>query len=616
MAKKKTFKLDKLAEEIQSRYQTSFDGLVEKRALWTEAENIFSNKLSDAISDTTKSQVMDQKLSTMILEREARVMNKMSIGKFKPISGDDIASSRIMELMMEKYILPNANAQFPMLTKLRMMDRYSNIYGNMFAMVDWDVKRNGYVGPDLWLLAIRDVFPQVGAVSIDDSDYIIVRTWKPLSYFENLPKNGNWKNLDKIIERLKDSSGDKSRRGSEHKSTREDQYGSNAQNAREKGYFEVLTQYERDRWIDYVPTAGLEFRDIDNPNDDKELPVVCKYSIPLIDDFMGMGDMERGKPMQYTLNSLWNLYLDAIKISIFPPTILNKDNIIASTIKWGAGAKWMVRNSVGNSVQQLSINPRGIESFQATYQTVTASLLNMFGTTNTSTTTETDPGFGKTPIALRMQRERESSKDNTDRFYMEQTLSQVMRKFANMWSKKQPKTTTLRMFRREIEDLKTLYPEVEDMYDDKSGKLTLDKNVTGSTLYDYEIVSGSTYAIDEEKQQMSLKEMFAILTQGLQFDPQGNVTSPVLAKMESEGTTVKMGELFSRIMAGSGITDWTKIVIDKGNQQQQREVTPEEEQSMERDQEQFLKVLQGMEMGQQGSINQVPQQPQPQVQPI
>jgi len=77
MAKKKlTYKRGKLAEQIQSRYQVSFDSLVEKRALWTEAENIFSNKLADGISSKTKSQVIDPKLSTMILEREARVMNK------------------------------------------------------------------------------------------------------------------------------------------------------------------------------------------------------------------------------------------------------------------------------------------------------------------------------------------------------------------------------------------------------------------------------------------------------------------------------------------------------------------------------------------------------------
>lgn len=602
--------MGKLEDQIQTHYQTSFDSLATKRTMWDEAEAIFNNKLNDAISSKTKSQVMDQKLSTMIMEREARVMSKLPMGKFRPVSGDDIASTQIMNLIMDKYILPNAKAQFPFLTKLRMMDRYSNIYGNMFAMVDWDIKKNGYIGPDLWLLAIRDVFPQVGAVSLDDSERIVVRTWKPISYFEGLGKGKTWKNVGQIIEKLSKLNGDKSNKGSDEKSVRETQQENDTQEGKGAGYFQVLTMFERDRWVDYVPSAHLVLRDIENPNKDGELPIVCKYSIPMIDDFMGMGDMERGKTMQYTLNSLWNLYLDAIKISIFPPTILNKDNIIASTIKWGAGAKWLVRNSVGNSVQQLAINPRGIDSFQSTYQTLNASLLNMFGTSDTSVTAGTDPGFGKTPQALAMQQSRESAKDNVDRFYMEQTLSDIMRKFANLWSKKQPSSTVIRMFSKELEDLAKVYPEAKDMYNVQTGKLTVNKKITGSTLYDYEIVPGSTYAINEEKQQAALREMFAMISQGLAMGQDGKVTSPLLAKMEEEGKKVQLGELFTRIISGSGIMDWSKIVVDSEDAQQSREVTPEEEQAMQADQEQFLTMLQGMQGGQGGSINQIPPQGQ------
>lgn len=611
------FFMGKLEDQIQTHFQNSSDSLATKRVLWDEAESIFSNKLNDAVSAKTKSQVMDQKLSTMILEREARVMSKLPLGKFRPISGDDIASNRIMNLIMEKYILPNAKAQFPFLTKLRMMDRYSNIYGNMFAMVDWDIKKNGYIGPDLWLLAIRDVFPQVGAVSIDDSDRIVVRTWKSLPYFKGLGK-GKWKNVPQIVEKLSKLNGEKSAKDSEDESIREQETQVKANEAKGSGYFQVLTMFERDRWVDYVPAANMILRDIKNPNDDGEIPIVCKYSIPLIDDFMGMGDMERGKTMQYTLNSLWNLYLDAIKISIFPPTILNKDNIIASTIKWGAGAKWLVRNSVGNSVQQLAINPRGIDSFQSTYQTLNASLLNMFGTSDTSVTAGTDPGFGKTPQALAMQQQRESAKDNVDRFYMEQTLTDIMRKMANLWSKKQPSSTVIRMFRKEVEDLALVYPEIDKMYNVRTGKLTLNKKITGSTLYDYEIIPGSTYAIDEEKQQASLKEMFALLAKDLQVGQDGKVNSPLLMKMKEEGKDIKLSEILLRIISGSGIVDWSKIINDGGESQDNRTVTPEDEQSLQADQEQFLQMLQGIQ-GQGGQINQIPPQDQmagqPPVQP-
>lgn len=568
--------------------------------MWDEVEGIFSNRLDDSLSARSKSQVLDQKLSGMILEREARVMNKVAVGKFRPISSNDIASSHILGMTVDRYLIPNMNAQFPFLTKLRMLDRYSNIYGNSFALIDWDIKKNGYVGPDMWLLPIRDVFPQYGAVSLEDSDHFIVRTWKSLPWFESLdPKV--YKNVGKIIEKLKNSSG--TQKDTQDKSRREENEYPGVQFPKGRGYFEILTQYEGDRWIDYVPAADEILRDIKNPHDNGELPVVCKHSIPLIDDFMGMGDMERGKTMQYTLNSLWNLYLDAIKISIFPPTILNKDNIIASTIKWGPGAKWMVRNSVGNSVQQLAINPRGIESFQTTYQTVNASLLNLFGTTDTSVTSATDPGFGRTPQALKYQAERENSKDSVDRFYMEQALTQIMRKVGNLWSKKQPSSITVRLFKPEIEALAAEYPEIKEHYNEKSGKLTINRKMTGSTLYDYDIVSGSTYAPDQKAQQEALNQLLALLTQNMQVGQDGKVTSPLIMKMQEEGREVNISEIISHIMADANIKDLGKIIIDK--RVVGTEVTPEEQAQLEADQQEFIQMLQGM----QGSVNEVPPQP-------
>ena len=44
--------------------------------------------------------------------------------------------------------------------------------------------------------------------------------------------------------------------------------------AKNSGYFEVLTQYEKDRWVDFCVDADMEFRDQKNPHDDDELPVV------------------------------------------------------------------------------------------------------------------------------------------------------------------------------------------------------------------------------------------------------------------------------------------------------------------------------------------------------
>lgn len=572
--------------------------MITKRNLWTDVEKLFHNQLVSSIATGSKSRVFDPKLTTLVLERGYRVMSQLPTGKVRAISTNDQATSTMMNLILDKYIIPHANAQFDFLTKLRMIDVYSNLYGNFFALVDWDIKKNGYIGPDLWLLNIRDIFPQVGAVSIEDSDYIIVRTWKPLSYFEGLSKQNGFKNVGKIITKLKDLSGSKQNRSDDEKSAREKNQYPSAIAAKEAGYFEVLTQYEGDRWVDFCVDADLEFRDIKNPHDNGELPVVCKYSIPLIDDFMGMGDFERGKSMQMVVNSIWNLYLDATKMSIFPPMILNKDNIAAmSSIKYGAAEKWLGRGQINNVAQPVNLSPKGIETFNNTYQVANAALLNMFGTSDTTVTSQTEAGFGKTPEALRMQGARENTRDNADRFYMEQFLKKVMTKMVNLVSKKQMGPITFRLFGDDFEKIKRTNPELEENFDIKTGKLTIDKEKTGSVVYDYEIVSGSTYAVDQQSQQQNMVMLLQLL-----------LKSPELIQMISqEGYTIKMGELFKRVISNSGVQDWDKILEEKTEQEKAEAV-------LQDDAERLAMAIEQMQM-QQGPVganmnmNQIPTPP-------
>ena len=582
-----------ITQEIKTRQQAAFDSLKQKRILWDRSEQLFHNQLNDEISSERKSQVFDPKLSTLTIERSYRVMAQLATGKVRGVSKNDIGGAKLKNLILDKYVVPNANSQFDFLTKLRMADMYSNIYGNFFALIDWVVKPNGYIGPDMWLLNIRDVFPQVGAVSIEDSDYIIIRTWRPLSFFENLPKEG-YKNQDKILAKLKGLSGSKHVRDSENVSKREENQYSDSAPAKGKGYFEVLTQYEGDRWVDYCAEADMEFRDQKNPHEDNDLPVKCKYSIPLLDDFMGLSDFERGGSMQMVINSVWNLYLDAVKMSIFPPVMINKDNVAAeSSFKWGPAEKWLGRNQVDNIARTIQLSPKGIETFNNTYQVANAAILNLFGTTDTATTAETSPEFGKTPKALTLQQNRENTRDKADRFYMEQFVKSVMKKFVNLISKKQKSAITVRIFEDEINELKRSYPEIDEIYNKKTGKISI--KPTESVLYDYEIVSGSTFATDQKTQQDNITQLITLYIQAQ--TPQGNMFEDAL---QNQGFDFNFGELMKRLISNSGIQDWDKILIEK---------TPEENAKtiLDSHAQQFAQAMQGGMQGQ--NMNAIPPQP-------
>lgn len=552
------------AATIRSFKQNAEDYLKIKRLGWDKAEQLFYQQNNDAVSTNTKSQVFDPKLSTLAIERSYRVMAQLQTGHVTGISKGDIGDAMLKDLILDKYVIPNATAQFDFLTKMRMVDLYSNIYGNFFSLIDWDIKPNGYMGPDVWLLNIRDVFPQVGAVSLDDSDKIVIRTWRSIEFFKSKAKDKDYINIGKIVTKLTNLAGSKqSRNPSTSKTERETQDYPSSMPAKNAGYYEVLTMFERDKWTDYCSDADLIFRERANPQDDGDFPVKCKYSIPLLDDFMGMSDFERGASMQMTINSAWNLYLDAVKMSIFPPILINKDNIASmSSITQTAAAKWLVKNQIDNAAMPLNLSPQGIQTFNNVYQVATASILNMFGSSETATTSGTDPSFGKTPDALQMQAQRENTRDNADRFYMEQYLIGVMKKFTNLVAKKQTTAITLRLFKEEIQDLAKSYPEIKDLYDEKTNKLTIKKG-KNDTLYDYEIVSGSTYAVDQQTQQKNLAGLLTLFQQAQ--TPQGNM---LIEQLKQDGYEFNFGELLKRIISNSGIQDWDKILTQLTPEQQ------------------------------------------------
>jgi hypothetical protein len=584
-----------LSSEIISQKEVAFRTLATKREMWDKVEQLFHGQLNDQISELSGSQVFDPTLATLTIERGYRVMGQLGTGKVRGISKNDVGSAKLMNLVLDKYVVPNAKAQFDFLTKLRMVDIYSNIYGAFFVMIDWDVRPDGYVGPDMWLLNIRDVFPQVGAVSLEDSDYIITRTWRPLSYFKGLKQQDGFKNLSDIISKLERMSGSKHVRKSDDMSKREENEYLDREVAKGMGYFEVLSRFERDRWVDVVADVDEIFRDKKNPHDDGDLPIKCKYSIPLLDDFMGMADMERGASMQMTKNSIWNLYLRGVRLSIDPPMAFDKSMIASeSSIRRIPGVSWMFRGSPANAMTPVNLSPQGIQTFQSVNQSVNAAILNIFGTSDTTVSKDVDNTQGKTPQALQMQQARENTRDAADRYYMETFVSSVMKKMANLIVKKQSSVIAIRMFGDEIDELAKDNPEIMDMYDEKSGKLAIGKSKTGSTLYDYEITPGSTYALDQKAQQENLQSLLALYLQS--NTPQGNL---LVAQLAQEGFDLHFGELFKRVVANSGIQDWDKILSEKSEQEKGDAVIQQNAMQLEQAM---------MQMG--NNMNTIPAQPQ------
>lgn len=526
---------------------------------WDEKEAMLICRLKDEISTKGKvhSGVFDPRLSTIVFERAARVMAQNPSGKAYAVSENDMGKNQFMNLLL-RYYQKNANMWHSMVIKSRMLDLYSLVYGTMFALVTWVVDpARDYIGPEMVPLPIRTCFPQPGATSINDCDWFQVSSMKNMSWLKTQAKKSpKWKNVDKLEAYVLGDklTGTGDVKPDDQTSFVERTWYDNPVGSGDKAFPEVelKTEYRRNRWITFAPKYdNLILRDIPNPYNNGELPIVAKHCFPLLDSIIGLGEFERGKTLQYAINSLINLYLDAVKYSIFPPIQVNPNSVIASTIKWGPGEKWLTKNP-GVDIRQLRLNPGGLQTFNSTYGFLISSLMNQAGTTDVNNNSTTDAGLGKTPQAVRYIANRESARDEWDRTMMEDTLRSVYKKWIDMIVSKQEKTIAVRLYGEEAKKIAKNYPDVAEFFaDDNYGVARIGKDEIHAK-YDYEIETGSTMKPDLEGEKNGIGEILAMVLK----NPQ------ILDAMKTKGKDVDLGELFKRWVVAGGTKDWDRIVID------------------------------------------------------
>lgn len=561
-----------LLEECVLHQSQSEAYLATIRDTWDEKEAMLIGKLEDQISKKTKNKVFDHRLSTIIFERAARVMAQNPKGKAFAVSTDDIGKNALMNLLLP-YGIKRDKLQFSHLLKQRLMDLYSMVYGSMFELVFWFVNpRNGYVGPQTYIIPIRDAFPQPGVRNVNDMDWFIVRNSMTTQSLKALvdSKNPYWKtnNISRLLADLKQKKfeGDKATSKENQRSYVERTLYPNEAQDKAFPQVECFTEYRLGMWITWasqhmdektqknyllrIVDPGMPFTDM--------LPVVGKHCFPLLDSPIGLGEFERGKTLQYALNSLINLYLDGVKYSIFPPLAINPDNVVPSSIKWGAGERWFM-NSPNQDVQPVNLSPKGIQTFNETYSFMLSALYNQAGTTEVNQTSKTESGLGKSPQAIRLQAVRESARDEWDRFMIEDTLNEVYLRFILLYAYKQETKVTMRLFKREIEEIEKTAPDVMKLVKQyKSGErgtIEIDKNNLGDdgnpVEWDFEMEVGSTTKPNIESDQENIT---AILKAVLE--------NPDINKaLAMQGKQVDIGELFKQWIMSTGRKDVDKIIV-------------------------------------------------------
>lgn len=540
----------KEVSELISQYQNDKDAIQPIHDEFEEKENILLGVPKDSMTvNETRSRVQDPTMLSAIIKQNNATMAQMPTGQIKALSVKNRGKALFMDLAFHNHVLPQANSQFDVYTKLWLLSFYRKVYGSMGVLVDYVVKPN-YVGPDFTLVPARSIIPQAGKTSINDSDRVFIKSKVSKKWLESRDDK-IWKNIDKALKSPHNQD------DSDEESTIEQKY---KRGQFKKDDYEIITRYEADRWVTFSKDASVVLRDIPNPQKNQEIPVVMCHSYPLLDRFFGLGEFERGKTLHFAMSSLINLYLDGVKMSIFPPLKLDPSSIADwNSFQLGPGSVWLMRSGQLAGIEQMQLSPQGLNTFTNTYSFLKGAMLTLTNSTDTSISQDQDVGFGKTPQALKMQAAMEGAKTGFDRKMLEIATEQTFDKMVDLIAKRQEQPMKLYLEGEDLKKVAEVSPDVVEMFEEGDmGQVVIKPKDVANCEYRYEIDGGSTVKKDEMMENATITELIGLVTKipgAMEQIAQGGV-------FRVGNQQIEFGEMIKRWIISSGITDWDKIVTE------------------------------------------------------
>lgn len=479
--------------DIPSQYQFKYkddyqsDWAIHRRYVMEHFDNWEAMLIGQVYDSVSKSidggKITDSYTTTLAKERSDRVIAKLPTGQIVPFAKADAGKAALLDILVQKWVFPNANAQHSLLEKFNMWDFYSAAYGYMPMFYDINVSPSGYMGPDAWLWNPRNLVPQQGRASISDMEYVTALTWVSKTYLQDIldDLDGGEEPDQKgeTGEAVRDES-DPSQPDNEYDESGWDKEGlrlliqaadrltnpdpnkdskivrERTPQAQKRGVL-LATRFEAGpdgHWITFAPDCGnVQVRDLPNPHKNGRIPFVIKYSQPLYDSFYGLGDFQRAMPLQFARDGLTNFYFKGIKMNLVPPIIANQNGVVKHTLDYREGS--IMLETIPNSIRRLETSTAGLATYQSAQTALTGSLLSMFGSQNAAAPAADtlNPSQGKTPQAINLYNNKEATRDGADRRHLEDAISQLIDGFITLIVNCVPDEVPVALLADDIQDI-------------------------------------------------------------------------------------------------------------------------------------------------------------------
>lgn len=438
---------DKTYDEALGHYTISKESLESRFPDWKKKDELFNNWLSEAKEDWPyDSLVFDPRVWTFIIDKSSRLIGSKPKGRLTPRENGDELGAEINNSLLDFYwddVVRVENE--PMVSRWIRMDQNTRRYGASFGLVPWHYqtqvdRKSGkrkifYDGPNFIPWNPRDVLANPAYSTI--KNWIQLRKYTTLQELEAVNDSAKtgpvYKNLDKLRESLrKNTKGGGDNRSVNYSPRYLEIKGLNDYLGRDETYrvVELITEYRQDRWITFAPRHGLILRDVPNPYDHGQIPVVKLKYYWQDDDIYGMSEIEPVEKLQNGANALICQYLDTVNVNLYPPLLVDPTKMRMHTIEFGPRKKWIGTPGQGgwaSAIDKMESGTAATSQFVQTYSFMISAIMNALGESSLGVSNLPSRFQGdKTATEVKAVENSRSSRDNFNLIYLSEALKQQM----------------------------------------------------------------------------------------------------------------------------------------------------------------------------------------------
>lgn len=503
--------------------------------------------------------VSDGTTASLIRKTPKRIIQQLPTGV---VSSDDDSDwlPIVAEFILLNKIIPYANSDYDLIQKFWSTVENGLVVGGQAVYTPF-LKRGREFTTDASLVYWGDIFFQPGKKSFYDCDYFFMRSW--------------WQpeTIDQILEADKKIAEEVEKNGGEYTSTWDAKALQEVKKNITSKDAEARTRAEERLGVDssgievvmgFQKGVGAIFYTGCPANEGEDGTIVRRKKnkdprgLPPVDYFYS--DVDGSNPfgrsvveivggMQNMIDADMRAYKFNRALGLAPP-VLVYGNVDTTQAIYEANALVDMGDDPKNRIEPLSVDTSAIANYPNIYalnKTQLYALFNSGGDTTVSAEVG-NPGFGKTPTALKQQKELMSADDNYIRKNFESFFENWAETAINVYFAEREGVEELQLDRKTADKLRELEKEgkLEDGFVDSNNKVRIDYSSATPALHFR--VDASTSKLNGQSEQLEALQLLLQIA-----------ATPSLSQIIPQE---KLAACWNKIVANSGVEDSEDLTVD------------------------------------------------------